>query len=122
VVRLNAPVTESVTMNDIAAVVVPVRFGAVDVMVHATPVTVVGSEPTSVGSRVADAYGRAEEAILGIAESTAGTIDRLVQAGKHPKEVRVEFGLSVSLEGDVLIAKGKAGATLAVSLTYDVVG
>jgi len=109
-------------MNDIAAVVVPVRFGGVDVMVQATPVTVVGSEPTSVASRVTDAYGRAEAAIMGIAESAAGTIDRLVHAGRKPKEVRVEFGLSVSLEGDVLVAKGKAGATLAVSLIYDIAG
>jgi hypothetical protein len=57
---------------------------------------------------------------LGVAESVAGTIDRLVETGKCPKQVMVEFGLSVSLEGDVLVAKGKTEATLAVTLTYDV--
>jgi hypothetical protein len=113
-------VGESSVMTDTAAFVVPVTFAGVDVLVQATPVEVVGAEPTSAATRVADAYGRAEAAILGVAESVAGTIDRLIDSGKSPKEVQVEFGLSVSLEGDVLVAKGKTEATLAVTLTYAV--
>ncbi|BCY13468.1 CU044_2847 family protein [Actinoplanes sp. L3-i22] len=104
------------------ATLVPVTFAGVELMVQATPVTVVGSEPTSATSRVTDAYERAEAAVMGIAESVGGTIGRLIEAGKHPKEVKVEFGLSVSLEGTVLVTKGKAGATLAISLTYEIAG
>jgi hypothetical protein len=107
-------------MTDVAAFAVPVKFAGVDVLVQATPVSVVGAEPTSAASRVVDAYGRAEAAILGVAESVAGTIDRLVDSGRSPREITVEFGLSVSLEGDVLVAKGKTEATLAVTLTYGV--
>ncbi|MEU4424118.1 CU044_2847 family protein [Actinoplanes sp. NPDC024001] len=107
-------------MSDVAAHVVPVEFAGVEILVQATPVNVVGSEPTSAASQVKDAYERAEAAVLGVAESVAGTIDRLIKSGRQPREVQVEFGLNVSLEGNVLMAKGKAGAALAVTLTYDV--
>jgi hypothetical protein len=107
-------------MSDVVATLVPVTFASVELMVQATPVTVVGSEPTSAASRVTDAYGRAETAIMSIAESVGGTIDRLIEAGKRPKEITVEFGLSVSVEGTVLVTKGTAGATLAISLTYEI--
>jgi Trypsin-co-occurring domain 1 len=108
--------------DDGTRVVVPVRFGGVDVLVQATPVTVVGSQPTSAATRVVDAYQRAEAAVLGVASSVADTVNRLVEQGKHPRQVQVEFGVSVSVEGDVVVVKGATEATLAVTLTYDVAG
>jgi hypothetical protein len=103
-------------------VVVPMRFGGVDLLIQVTPVAVVGSEPTSAARRVVDAYGRAEAAIMGVASSVAATIARLIEQGKHPRQVQVEFGLGVSVEGDVVVVKGSTEATLAVTLTYDVTG
>jgi NTP-dependent ternary system trypsin peptidase co-occuring protein len=105
---------------DAAHMVVPMRFAGVDLLVQATPVAVVGSEPTSAAGRVVDAYQRAEAAVIGVASSVAGTIGRLVEQGRRPSQVQVEFGLSVSLEGDIVVVKGTTEATLAVTLTYDV--
>lgn len=59
-------------MGDEAAFAVPVTFAGVDVLVQATAVSVVGSEPTSAVSRVAAAYEQAERAILGVAQSPVG--------------------------------------------------
>lgn len=107
-------------MGDGATFVVPVHFGGVEVLVEATPVSVVGSEPTSVASQVIAAYEQAERAVLGVAESVAGTVVRLTEAGTSPKQMQVHFGVSVSVEGNVLVVKGTTGATLAITLTYDV--
>src|SRR4051812_30034362 len=104
-------------MDNNVALVVPVRFADVEVLVEVTETTVGGSEPVSATSHVVDAYDKAESAILAVTKSVAGTISRLTDAARRPKELQVEFGLSVTVEGDVLIAKGKAGATLAVTLT-----
>jgi hypothetical protein len=103
-----------------AATVVPVRFGGVDLLVEATQVRLVGDEETSAASRVADAYERAEAAVLGVASSVAGTIGKLVKEGRRPSGVEVEFGLSVSLEGTVMVVKGTSEANLSVKLTYAV--
>jgi hypothetical protein len=103
-----------------AVTVVPMRFADVDLLVQVTQITVVGSEPTSASSRLVDAYARADAAITGVAASVARTIGKLVESGKHPRQVEVGFGLSISLEGDVMVVKGKTEATLAVTLTYDV--
>jgi hypothetical protein len=107
-------------MGDGAAFVVPVQFGGVEVLVEATPVSVVGSEPTSAASQVITAYEQAERAVLGVAKSVAGTVGRLAKADTSPKQVQVQFGVSVSVEGNVLVVKGTTGATLAITLTYDV--
>lgn len=45
---------------------------------------------------------------------------RLVEHGRHPAQVQVEFGLTVSLEGDVVEVKGTTEANLAITLIYDV--
>jgi hypothetical protein len=44
----------------------------------------------------------------------------LIEQERHPGQVEVEFGLSLSLEGSVMVMKGTTEATLAVRLTYDV--
>jgi hypothetical protein len=105
-------------MSDGATIAVPMRFAGVDLLVEAASVRVIGSEPTSVADRTLDAYQRAEAAIVGVAQSVAGTIARLVQEGRHPREVQVEFGLTVSAEGNIVVVKGAAEATLKVALTY----
>ncbi|MDG4831812.1 CU044_2847 family protein [Solwaraspora sp. WMMD1047] len=107
-------------MSDVAALVRPVRFGDVELQVEATRVVTVGDEPTATPSeRIVSAYEDAEAAILGVASSVAATIGRMGEAARRPREVQVQFGLSVSVEGTVLVVKGTTGATLAVTLTYD---
>ncbi|MDR7278263.1 CU044_2847 family protein [Catenuloplanes atrovinosus] len=104
-------------MGDGVAVAVPVRFGGVAVLAEAMPVSrPAGSEETSVASQVIAAYVRAEQTVLGV----AGTVVRLGRAVASPSQVQVQFGVSVAVEGSVLVMKGTAGATLAITLTYDV--
>lgn len=108
-------------MGDVVAQVVPVRFGGVTLRVQATRVA--GTERTAaVGERVVAAYEDAEAAILGVASSVAETVGRMEEAARQPREVQVQFGLSVSVEGSVLVVKGTSGATFAVTLTYDAAG
>ncbi len=105
-------------MNDPAVQVVPVRFGDVTLQVQATRLA--GTERTSTAAeRVVAAYEDAEAVIMGVASSVAQTIERLQQSTRRPRQVQVEFGLSVSVEGTVLVVKGTTGAALAVTLTYD---
>lgn len=118
-IRCRRRVRLSMVMGVDAGFVVPVNFSGVDVLVQATEVSVVGSEPTSAASRVVAAYAQAEEAILGVAESVAGTVAKLAEGVGSPQQVQVQFGVSVSLEGDVLVVKGTSAATLAITLTYD---
>jgi predicted aconitase with swiveling domain len=105
-------------MSDVVGPVVPVQFGGVRLQVQATRVA--GTERTStVGEKVVAAYADAEAAVLGVASSVAETIEKLSRAARQPREVQVQFGLGVSVEGTVLVVKGSAGATLSVTLTYD---
>lgn len=105
-------------MNDAVVQVVPMRFGETTLQVQATRVA--GTERTSgVAQRVMAAYEDAEAVIMEVASSVAQTIERLQDAARRPRQVQVQFGLSVSVEGTVLVVKGGAGATIAVTLTYD---
>jgi hypothetical protein len=99
-----------------------VRVGDVDLEVEAVPVT--GTQPTSgraakaTGS-VLDAFGRAQDAIIEVAKSTAEMIDKAGSAGR-PDRVEVEFGLKFSASGGVIMAGVAGEASLKVTLGYDV--
>lgn len=111
-------------MSDTVVQVVPVRFGDVTVQVEATRVA--GTERTSaLGDRAAAAYHDAEHAILAVAKSVAATIATMKDAAGEllsPREVTVEFGVNVSVEGNAVLVKGTTGAMLKVTLTYDSTG
>jgi Trypsin-co-occurring domain 1 len=104
-----------------AALVVPMRFAGADLLIQASQVTVAGSEPTSVRDKVADAYERAEPTIVRIASAVAGTVTKFTDEPVRPKQVEVNFGLAVSVQGDVVLLRGTTEATLAITLTYDAV-
>src|SRR5262245_14306905 len=98
----------------------PMRFGGVEVLVQTVPVA--GTERVSrvgdAGQRVLDAFDEAQAVIVGAARSTVeviGTMGR--QAARHAA-VEVEFGLSFSAKGNVIVASASADATLRVKLTY----
>jgi len=100
---------------------VVMRVGGMDLLVETMPVT--GTEQTSgkldkAQEAVADAFERAQSAIVAVAESTVRTIGQLGQRSVHPDEMQVTFGLKFSAQGNVVVAGASAEATLEVALTY----
>jgi len=97
------------------------RVGQLELLVEVTPV--VGTEPTSrtgeVGLRVLDAFERAKDAIVEVATSTAEVIGRMAERAVRPDHLEVQFGLSFSANGNVIVAGASAGATITVTLSYD---
>jgi hypothetical protein len=101
---------------------IPVRVGDIQIEVEAVPVA--GTEQTSgraarAADNVAEAFSRAQDAIVEVAKSTAQVIER-AGAAARPDRVKVEFGLSFSASGGVIMASVAGAATLKVTLGYDV--
>ena len=104
-----------------AGKLIPIRVGSVEIEVEAVPVA--GTEATSgkvskAAGGVLDAFGRAQETIIAVAQSTADMIDQ-AGAAARPDGVEVEFGLKFSVSGGVIMAGASGEATLKVTLTYD---
>jgi hypothetical protein len=95
------------------------------VTIEVEAVVAAGTEATSGGrvsraaAEVADAFSRAEDAILAVARSTAQMIERAGSAAR-PDRVEVEFGLKFSASGGVIMAGVAGEASLTVTLGYDV--
>ena len=101
---------------------IPVRVGDIEIEVEAVPVA--GTEPTSgktarAAGSVLEAFGRAQEAIIEVAKSTAEMIEK-AGAAARPDRVEVEFGLKFSASGTVIMAGVAGEASLKVTLSYDV--
>jgi hypothetical protein len=100
---------------------VSMHVGDMDLLVETVPVA--GTEPTSgkldkAQEAVADAFDRAQSAIVAVAESTVRTIGQLGSRSVHPDEMQVTFGLKFSAQGNVIVAGASGEATLEVALTY----
>ncbi|MDR7276552.1 CU044_2847 family protein [Catenuloplanes atrovinosus] len=102
------------------AQLIPVRVGAVEVLLEAVPVA--GSQETSAAGRVADyaagAFERAQAVLEEAAVSTARTVGRIVARAGSPELVEVEFGVKVSAKGDVIVAGSTGEASLKVKIVY----
>lgn len=101
---------------------IPVRVGDIEIAVEAVPVA--GTEATfgragKAAGSVLDAFGRAQDAIIEVARSTAQMIEQ-AGAGARPDRVEVEFGLKFSASGTVIMAGVAGEASLKVTLGYDV--
>jgi Trypsin-co-occurring domain 1 len=101
---------------------IPVRVGDIEIEVEAVPVA--GTEATSsraakAAGNVLEAFGRAQDAIIEVARSTAQMIDR-AGAAARPDRLDVEFGLKFSASGTVIMAGVAGEASLKVTLSYDV--
>jgi Trypsin-co-occurring domain 1 len=101
---------------------IPVRVGDIEIEVEAVPVA--GTEPTlgrpaRAAGNVLEAFGRAQDAIIEVARSTAQMIER-AGAAARPDRVDVEFGLKFSASGTVIMAGVSGEASLKVTLGYDV--
>ncbi|MGH3932167.1 MAG: CU044_2847 family protein [Pseudonocardiaceae bacterium] len=96
-------------------------MGEVDLLVETVPVA--GTEPTSAltkaGERIIDAFAAAQMAIVEVASSTAEVLETLGQRARQPDQLEVEFGLSFSAKGNVIVVAGETGATLRVKVSYD---
>jgi len=101
---------------------VPVQVGGVEVLVEARPVA--GSEPTAgrleaVAGRTVEAFDKAQETITAIAERLAGTVGELARRSARPDRMEVEFGLSFTAGGNVIVVGGAVEATLKVTVAYE---
>ena len=101
---------------------IPVRVGDIEIEVEAVPVA--GTEATSgraakAAGSVLEAFGRAQDAIIEVARSTAEMIEK-AGAAARPDRVDVEFGLKFSASGGVIMAGVAGEASLKVTLGYDV--
>jgi len=99
-----------------------VRVGDIEIEVEAVPVA--GTQPTSgrtakAAGNVLEAFGRAQDAIIEVAKSTAQMIEK-AGAAARPDRVDVEFGLKFSASGTVIMAGVAGEASLKVTLGYDV--
>jgi hypothetical protein len=100
---------------------IPVRVGDIEIEVETVPVA--GTEAT--GGRAAraagstlEAFSRAQDAIVQVARSTAGMIEKAGPAAR-PDRVEVEFGLKFSASGGVVMAGVAGEASLKVTLSYE---
>jgi len=98
---------------------IPVRVG--DIELEAVPMA--GTEATSgraarAAGDVLEAFGRAQDAIIEVARSTAEMIER-TGAAARPDRVDVEFGVKFSASGTVIMAGVAGEASLKVTLGYD---
>ena len=101
---------------------IPVRVGDIEIQVEAVPVA--GTEATSgraakAAGSVLEAFGRAQDAIIEVAKSTAEMIEK-AGAAARPDRVDVEFGLKFSASGTVIMAGVAGEASLKVTLGYDI--
>jgi len=99
-----------------------VRVGDVDLEVEAVPVTgteATAGRPAKAAGTVLEAFGRAQDAIIEVAKSTAEMIGK-AGAAARPDRVDVEFGLKFSASGGVILAGVAGEASLKVTLGYDV--
>jgi hypothetical protein len=104
---------------------IAVTVGDTEVLVETVTVTTPGTEQTAGRTQrmlenAADAFGQAEQVILNVAKTTAEMIEKAAARAARPDHVEIEFGLSFSATGGiVMVAGATAGATLRVLLAYD---
>jgi Trypsin-co-occurring domain 1 len=102
--------------------VILMQVGGVDLLV--STVVMPGSEQTSgrvdrAGHKVVDAFESAQAAIEAIASRTADTVASLSTQSTRPKGLSVEFGLSFTASGGVLVAGATVEASLKVTIEYE---
>ena len=101
---------------------ITVRVGDIELEVETA--VAAGSEATAgraarMAGNALEAFGRAQDAIIEVAKSTAQMIEK-AGAAARPGRVDVEFGLKFSASGTVIMAGVAGEATLKVTLGYDV--
>jgi hypothetical protein len=105
---------------------IAVTVGDTEVLVETVAVAPAAGTELTTGraqralENAADAFSRAQDVIVNIAASTAAMIEKAAARAARPDHVEIEFGLSFSASGGiVMVAGATAGATLRVLLSYD---
>jgi hypothetical protein len=102
---------------------VPTQVGQVQVFVETLP-PAAGSEQTAgriedAGRKVVEAFDRAQDAIVEIASTVSGSVTAMARRSVDPDTMTVEFGLSFTVKGDLVVVGSTAAASLKVTLSYD---
>lgn len=104
---------------------IAVTVGDTEIFVETVAVTTPGTEQTAGRTqqaleKAADAFGQAQQVIVNVASSTAKMIEQAAARAARPDRVEIEFGLSFSATGGIVMVAGTtAGATLRVLLAYE---
>lgn len=105
---------------------IAVTVGDTAVLVETVAVApVAGTEQTAGRAQrtlesAAEAFAQAQHVIVNVASSTAEMIEQAAARAARPDHVEIEFGLSFSATGGIVMVAGvTAGATLRVLLSYD---
>jgi hypothetical protein len=102
----------------------PVTVNGVDLLIETVPVAAVGTQETSgkalrAVENLSETFDRGQDAIVAIATRLAGTLGELGARKVDPGQVQVEFGLSFSATGNVIVAGSTVEASLKVTITFD---
>lgn len=65
-----------------------------------------------------DAFDHAQDVIEAIATRLAGTVSSLAERAVHPDTVELEFGLSFTASGGIIVAGSSVEASLRVTIGY----
>lgn len=65
-----------------------------------------------------DAFDHAQDVIEAIATRLAGTVSSLAERAVHPDTVELEFGLSFTASGGIVVAGSSVEASLRVTIGY----
>lgn len=96
---------------------VPVELDGETVWIEA--IVPPGTEPTSsAAEKVLTAFDAAETVMTDLAVRVVDAMRQMSEKSARPDQIEVEFGLSVSTTGGIIVASGTVEATLKVKLTY----
>jgi hypothetical protein len=111
--------------EDVAMVgrLVPAEVGGVHILIETLPAAA-GTELTAgrvedASQRVVEAFDQIQGAIAGIASRVVASLSAMVADVVEPDSVQVEFGLSFTASGNLVIVGGSGQASLKVTLKYD---
>jgi len=110
------------TVHMVTGRLVPTDVGGVQLWVETRP-QVAGSEQTAgrvedAGRRVVKAFDQVQDAIVEVAARVAASVAAMGKRSVDPETMQVEFGLSFTVKGDLVLVGSSAAASLKVILTY----
>lgn len=102
-------------------VLVPSQLGEVDIFIEARQAP--GSEPTSgrpgeAAQRLLEAFDRAQAAIVQLGRRVVASAQELQREAAAPESIEVQFGLSFTTSGKLVLVEASGEASLTVTLKY----
>lgn len=103
--------------------VVPFQVNGVEVLIETVPGPAAVPEPRGMladkaADGLVDAFDHAQDVIEAIATRLAGTVSSLAERAVHPDTVELEFGLSFTASGGIIVAGSSVEASLRVTIGY----